>query len=1229
MNGIVYDTLVVVAAKDFPRLSALYPRLIEKLESRKLYFVGSKEVGKLLAESVVAGQAEWLDEDAILPFDEVHALMSRRLAPLLQGRELPRGVTGWYYQQFLKMQYARICENEYYMVWDGDTVPCRDIRMFKEGSGEAFLDLKTEYKAEYFETMGRLIPGLRKFIAKSFISEHMLMKCEYMRELMESMEANAEIEGNAFWEKILNVIPMEQIQNAVFSEFETYGSFVALRHSTAYRLREWHSFRLGGEFFDPQTIAERDFEWLGRDFDAISFEKGHSVREDHKNLFDNPYYQEKLSPRQMLEAVQPEFKGGYTEVWDKPQAQKKEEHPFYENASSEKLRYLSNETYKEYENMGERLEGVNIRQAYLCYEQAAFLAADVEAAERLRKKADSIGDRPGKCCIVILSYNNRYFTQMCLESIYTNCAPESFSVVVLDNASTDGSAEWLAAQHAPGLTVILKDENLGFAGGCNAALAFCPPGEDILFLNNDTRLPACALFWLRMALYADETTGAVGGMQSYGKPEQQIDVQFSAPEQYMEFGAKNNVETEDARKELPKLSGFALMIRRSVLDKVGGFDERFSPGYYEDDDLCIRIRKADYHLYVCKNAYIYHAGSQSFVKRPDVEELILRNRQRFIEKWGFDSTSLLMDSPIIPDVSAIKCIIWDLDNCFWKGILSEEAVDPIADNIELVRMAVDRGIMCSICSKNDEQQADEKLSSEPFGNIREYFVFPSVNWESKGGRIGQLIRDMSLRAENVLFIDDEEINLREAKHHLPELKTAAPDILPELKEALQKLPQSDAEHTRLAHYRVLESRRSAQKTAISNEQFLRESDICVQYDMDCDKHFERIAEMIARTNQLNFTKYRCDKEQLEEILMDESLECAVVRVQDKYGDYGIAGFYAMEKEEPHTLIHFLFSCRILGMGIEQYTYRKLGCPEILLNGSTAVQLEKGELPDWIRETESIHGKADEKQDAKQDKKKLRILLKGPCDIDGITPYLSSCGFQVDLETNFVDDRGVIVAGSNNTIHWYELYNEDREKLKKAIEQAPFLCAADFATFMLQDDYDAIIYSTLTDGHGGVYCNRENGVKISFSGCNYDLTDPGSREQFISGEFVNHNFPFTKEILEDFAEHYEFLGSADPEEVARDLCWLRERLPRKTKLILLLGSEIEAEENKEEFADHAPIYRRLNTAIRRRLEGKEGVELISITDFISGQDCFEGATNHFSRSVYQRIAEEVERILLKG
>ena len=92
---------------------------------------------------------------------------------------------------------------------------------------------------------------------------------------------------------------------------------MAERYPEAYRLRNWHSFRYGGVFFNLDTISDTDYAWLARDFFAISFEKGDSVREDQKNLFDNKKYQEKLSARQMLEIAQEEFKdGSYLEVWD-------------------------------------------------------------------------------------------------------------------------------------------------------------------------------------------------------------------------------------------------------------------------------------------------------------------------------------------------------------------------------------------------------------------------------------------------------------------------------------------------------------------------------------------------------------------------------------------------------------------------------------------------------------------------------------------------------------------------------------------------------------------------------------------------------------------------------------------------------------------------------------------------------------------------------------------------
>ena len=307
-----FDTIVVITPNDFLRLRSNYSRLLKWLPTGRVVFVGSDKVGGFVNEynsehkEEIANEGRgmsFINENDILQFDEVHKCMTQKMEYLLKGTELPKGITGWYYQQFLKMQYSQLCKDKYYMSWDGDTIPCKEVSMFKE-DGTPYLDTKHEYNELYFTTMGRLIPGLKKFIEASFISEHMIFECNIMKNLISKIESNENIPGDRFFEKIINSIPLESIQGNGFSEFETYGSFVCLTTPYSYRLREWHSFRLAGEFFDPETISDSDYEWLAHDFDAISFEKGMGVREDHKNLFDNKSYQAKLTARQMLSVAQ-------------------------------------------------------------------------------------------------------------------------------------------------------------------------------------------------------------------------------------------------------------------------------------------------------------------------------------------------------------------------------------------------------------------------------------------------------------------------------------------------------------------------------------------------------------------------------------------------------------------------------------------------------------------------------------------------------------------------------------------------------------------------------------------------------------------------------------------------------------------------------------------------------------------------------------------------------------
>ena len=307
-----YDILIMTTAKDFLRLKSNYHRLVRNMPARQLIFVGSSEVGELLQQLNLGEHVGFVNEYDILPFAQVHAVMQ----DVLQREDVPRGVTGWYYQQFLKMQYSFVCKDDYYLVWDGDTIPCKPFSMFCENGITPYFDLKREYHEEYFVTMEKLFPGMHKCIEPSFISEHMIIKCEIMKSLIEDIMKNAQLVGNSFFERIIRCIDVSKVTSNSFSEFETYGTYTCFKFLNQYRLRNWHSFRYAGSFFHPDEISDSDYEWLGKDFDAVSFEKNQTVREDHDNLFNNKMYQQALSARKMLEIAQEEFEEGYLETWD-------------------------------------------------------------------------------------------------------------------------------------------------------------------------------------------------------------------------------------------------------------------------------------------------------------------------------------------------------------------------------------------------------------------------------------------------------------------------------------------------------------------------------------------------------------------------------------------------------------------------------------------------------------------------------------------------------------------------------------------------------------------------------------------------------------------------------------------------------------------------------------------------------------------------------------------------
>lgn len=996
------------------------------------------------------------------------------------------------------------------------------------------------------------------------------------------------------------------------------------------------------------------------------------------------------------------------------------------------LMYAS-DNYELYYMLGCYYGESNLNQAYLCWQNALFYCTqqtDREFLEQELEKLRKNGEITVKnTAIIIVSYNCCYMMQKNIECIRETLPSDTYAVYVVDNASTDGVREWLAAQSD--LTFIKNDENVGFAPACNQGVLATEKTDyeqaDIFLLNNDTRLTRNALFWLKMGLYENDKIGAVGSVSNYAGNNQQIDVTFELPGDYLKYGESVNIPIEFPYEERVRLSGFAMLVRREIWDTVGGMDEQFSPGYFEDDDLSMKILETGHRLLVCKNSFIYHAGSQSFAGKTDLEELLLSHYEMFINKYGFPildyadyDTELLHQIPYESDASfnilqvgsglgadlkmlrtqfpnanivgvetndrlrgisgrtdvvfssigglakeikqavfhvlfikpevyvnitdselkqlrqmcvpdciglpankqaifyeQIKLIIWDLDDTFWKGTLSEGKIEAIASHVQLIKDLTDCGIINSISSKNDEEPVMYVL--EQLG-LTDYFVFNDINWNGKGEQIKHKIERMNLRAENVLFLDDNVRNLEEAKYFNEKIMVAEPDAINGLIQYASGLKKSDLQHNRLNQYKILQKKTEVQDMLDSKEQFLYYSGIKVTVVTDCEEQIDRIAELVSRTNQLNYTKKRLGREELKKLLKQDGIQSGYVHVNDRFGDYGIVGFYCYDHKQK-KMLHFLFSCRIMGMGVEQSIYTLLGSPEIEVVPPVAVGLEHGKETPWIHvEMRSKEGKAYREDIALKEDDRIKILLKGPCDLGAIDSYLTSGN--VTKEFNYVNDKGFITTGQNHSMHIWESAHMSREQITEMLQNVPFITLGDFDTSLFEREYGVICYSLLTDCHAGLYRNKKSGGYISFGSRNFDLTDPANWQGYIEGSIVNHLYPFTEDILRKFSEEWEYVGATKVEALERNLEYMYNHIKGEPLFVLMLGSELEYEGENAAFAGHASFHRDVNDMARRFAKGRDRVKLIEATKYIRTQSDYVDCIDHYSRNVYYEMAQEL-------
>jgi GT2 family glycosyltransferase len=241
----------------------------------------------------------------------------------------------------------------------------------------------------------------------------------------------------------------------------------------------------------------------------------------------------------------------------------------------------------------------------------------------------------GLVSIVTLSWNAHEFTIKALESIRANTS-EPYEVILVDNGSGPETLRALATIDDPHVRIIYNKSNRGFAGGNNDGIAHAR-GDYVVMLNNDVIVTPG---WVDDLLDAFRRIPGLGisapRSNNVAGDQKLADANYRTEEEMFAFAAARRKAYGSRGYLTDRAIGFCWCIDRKVLEEVGGLDEQYGVGNFEDDDYCMRVRSAGYSIYVCDDVFIHHFGSRSFAaNKVDYAASMNENWAIFARKWGF------------------------------------------------------------------------------------------------------------------------------------------------------------------------------------------------------------------------------------------------------------------------------------------------------------------------------------------------------------------------------------------------------------------------------------------------------------------------------------------------------------------------------------------------------------------------------------------------------------------
>ncbi|NLL07030.1 MAG: HAD-IIIC family phosphatase [Clostridiaceae bacterium] len=265
----------------------------------------------------------------------------------------------------------------------------------------------------------------------------------------------------------------------------------------------------------------------------------------------------------------------------------------------------------------------------------------------------------------------------------------------------------------------------------------------------------------------------------------------------------------------------------------------------------------------------------------------------------------------------VKCVVWDLDNTIWDGVLLEDENVVLRDGVvDIIKELDQRGMLQSIASKNEYDLAMGKLKEM---GLDEYFLYPQINWNSKSISIKTIAQSINIGIDSLAFIDDQSFELEEvAFTHKDVLCLRAQEL-----EKILNLPQmnpkfitEDSKIRRLMYQSDIERKKIEENYEGPQEEFLSTLNMVFTISPVGDGDLQRAEELTVRTHQLNTTGYTYSYEDLDAFRKSEKHKLLISSLDDKYGTYGKIGLCLVECESEFWVLKLLLmSCRVMSRGV--------------------------------------------------------------------------------------------------------------------------------------------------------------------------------------------------------------------------------------------------------------------------------------------------------------------------